>query len=124
MCTHRAERVSLILALASFAGLSGANDVREQPFQQRFKSADLVIVAVATSNNSEQRTYATLQVESVLKGQAEGIIKLLVKGDIVEFNPECCAAGARYLLLLNSAQPGYFVAVNGRFGVYRLDSTK
>lgn|SRR5690242_16769296 len=125
MRLHHASTVCLSVAGALVSGVLLANAVTEQSFQLRFDSATLVVTATASSTetDSSKSEYSVLKVDSVLKGDAPSIIRVLTKGSISEFDPRCCAVGSRYLLLLQRVEGGYYVTVNGQFGAYLL-STK
>src|SRR5690242_18178026 len=111
---------------ALLSGALWANAVTEQPFQLRFDNATLVVIAVASSTetDSNKSEYSVLKIDSVLKGSAPPTIRVLTKGSIAEFDPQCCTVGSRYLLLLQRVAGGYYVTVNGPFGAYLLRSKR
>jgi hypothetical protein len=106
------------------AGLANANYVAELSLDEKVSASDLVVIGTVIpmpDSNETSRSvdeYATVQVETVLKGEASGSILFLSKGSISELNPDCCRAGARYFFLLKRINENKFASVNGRYGVY------
>ena len=119
--------MTVVIALASSAAVQ-ANQLREEPLQERIDGADLIVVGTTPpveevdKGSAARSKYARIQVQQVIKGTAEPVIEVLVEDPFIEAQPDCCEAGATYLMFLERDRSGRFVSVNGRFGIYQIDS--
>ena len=102
-------------------------EIVERQFEVNVQRSDLVVIGTAVSERHQIKgdtsglSFVTIAVHEVLKGKTINQLELLVTPEDVEFDPRCCCQGASYLLLLDEIELARFTAVNGRFGVHRID---
>jgi hypothetical protein len=100
---------------------------REQSLEQKVADAALVVIGTVSATSSGpskngSHDSASLTIEQTLKGKSPTIISVATESSFSEADPNCCEAGARYLMFLRGTPGGPYHSVNGRFGIYRIDA--
>lgn len=121
---HRIVRFFLLVAMMGFVPISAsANQYREISLGAKVSNSDLVIIgqviSTSTSDCLNLFSCATVKINTRLKGSEVATVKVLFHGPIAEENPICCKVGATYVLFLKHARNGYYVSVNGPYGIYQ-----
>jgi hypothetical protein len=91
-----------------------ANMLVKMSLDEMVHQSDLVVIGVATAHGDK---VANISVETALKGRNPMEFELLTDIGIAEGDPNCCVNGQRYLMFLRKTKDGYFMSVDGHFGV-------
>lgn len=113
-----------VAAMSTPCGSAKANDVPEYSLEKKVRLADSVFIGYAMGRKREgdRREYAHVRIDTVLKGNVRGYVDVLTKGEVAEFDLQCCEVGKGYLFFVVKARGGKYESVNGPFGVCPLQS--
>jgi hypothetical protein len=128
MRSYRVLSAILVLSASiSLMGRSTAFDLKEMTLDEKVSHSSIVVVGHVLSTQrggdapETQTEYATIRVETVLKGRPPLTFQFLTRGFVAESNPLCCQVGSKYLFFLERRNDGRYASVNGRYGVYLIN---
>jgi hypothetical protein len=75
----------------------------------------------ADPERPESLGIATVRLDSVLKGVAGRMIRIVYRGEISEGDPLCCAVGGRYFMMLAHSDGDLYTSVDGPYGIFDID---
>jgi hypothetical protein len=121
------NRIVRIFLMVLATGLpfmtASANQYREVSLSTKVANSDVVVigqvVSTSTSDCLNLFSCATVKINTRLKGSEVSTVKVLFHGPIAEEDPICCKVGATYVFFLKHARGGYYVSVNGPYGIYQ-----
>lgn len=127
----RPIRLFCVLAVAAVywsCGTSFAYQLKDLGLEKKAQLSTTVIVGTvtamsgATGDGGDSVRYATVRVETTLKGSPTEYLKVLVTPNVAELNISCCKIGGRYLLfLLGTSRKETYEVVDGQFGIYAIN---
>lgn len=121
---NRIVRILLLtVAIALPLMPASANQYREISLGAKVANSDMVIIGQVVSTSISDClslfSCATVKINTQLKGNEVSTVKVLFHGPIAEEDPICCKVGATYVFFLKHARGGYYVSVNGPYGIYQ-----
>jgi len=120
---NRIVRILLVVTIGLPFITASANQYREVPLGTKVANSDVVmigqVVSTSTSDCLNLFSCATVKINTRLKGSEISTVKVLFHGPIAEEDPICCKVGATYVFFLKHARGGYYVSVNGPYGIYQ-----
>lgn len=122
----RRMAIALALGVAYFEPIAMANEAPNRPAEQKVREADLigigrvVDVDVKDSRRIGLEHIATIEIDTLLKGDPVKSVALTYATGVYELDPQCCIKGATYLFFLQRDHRGLYVSVDGPKGVYRI----
>jgi len=122
----RRMAIALTLGIAWLEPIAKANEAPNTPLEQKVREADLVGIGkvVDVDVNDPRRTglehIATLEIDTMLKGEPTKSVPLVYGTGVYELDPQCCVRGMTYLFFLHRDHRGLLVSVDGPKGVYKI----
>lgn len=114
-------------------GMGKAFEVKEKSLEEKVSASSLVFFGTITKlergplgdyaklGGFNNERFALVRVDKLLKGSANGLVRLRYARGIAESDLSCCIVGERYLFFVSLDTLGVAESVNGRYGVYRID---
>jgi hypothetical protein len=119
----------ILVALCASYGTGFAYQLKNLPPDKKTKLSAAIVVGIVTdvSNSVDffgnPARYATLHVETTLKGSPSDYLKIRVTSEVAESRIDCCKVGGRYLFFLTQDKNDrIYEVLDGRFGFSKIES--